>query len=89
MLYEVITTQVSLIADFPSAPAQSLNQEDIVGIEMGTDAAAFGRKTHHEIIQPGTGDEIKGIQEFVAFVQQMIDAGYQQTPAFFRQALKV
>ena len=81
--------QVVLAADFPSPPAQALDEEHVVGIEVGSDTAAGWGEAHHQIVQSRLGDEIEAVQQLVALGQQVVHAGDQQAPAALGQGIQV
>ena len=51
--------QVSLPTHLPAPLARTLQQEHIVRIEMGSDAAPCRGETDHQIIEPAVRDEVK------------------------------
>ena len=64
----------------------SLQQEDIVGIEVRPDAAAGNGVADHQIIEPGVGNEVEAGKQGVGLGQDMVERLDQQRPAGFRQA---
>jgi len=67
----------------------ALDQENIVGVEVGADAAALGRVTDHQIIQAGAGDEAEPVQQVSPLGQEQVDALHQQGPPSLRQFLEI
>ena len=75
-------------ADLPAAAARSLEEEDVVLIDVRPDGAAVGRVAHHEVVEPSVGDERKLIEQLLRCGQRMVDTLHQQCPARARQALE-
>ncbi len=73
--------QVALPADAPAAPTVGLQQEDVVGVDVRTDAAAVGGVADHQIVEPRIGHEAEPLQQCVRAVVEQIDALDENRPA--------
>ena len=69
----------------PAALAVRLQQEDIVRIQMGSDAPAVASHADHQIIDPRVRNEAKGMQERMDRIEMTIDAVDQDRPIWRTQ----
>ena len=67
--------------DPPAAPSPELDEENIVGVEVGADPALIRGEADHQIVESGIGDEPELGHQFVGAVIVQIDALHQQGPA--------
>jgi L-ascorbate metabolism protein UlaG (beta-lactamase superfamily) len=74
---------VVLVADQPAALADALQQEDVVVVEMGADAAAIDGVAHHQIVEARLGDEVEAVEERVAVGAEQVEALHQDRPGRF------
>jgi len=66
--------QIALRADAPAARALQLKQEDVIAVEMRTDAAAYGRVAHHDIVESRAGNETETLEQIADGGQHAVDA---------------
>jgi hypothetical protein len=63
---------VVLVADQPAALADALQQEHVVVVEVGADAAAVDGIAHHQVVEARLGDEVETVEELVAIGQNRL-----------------
>ncbi len=68
------------MADLPAAPAQALDQEHVISIEMRAHAAAVRGITHHHVVDPPIGDEAERRYQRGDLGHMMIDGLDEQGP---------
>ena len=78
MLYKY---QILLLAVTPSAPAASLQQKDVVRINMRSDAATRCRIADHDVVESRIRHEREPAQQRVDRGINAIDALHEQCPA--------
>jgi hypothetical protein len=81
--------EVALRAHAPSPLAFSLHQENVVAVEMRTDAAAGRGVAHHHIVQPRVRDESEFREQARRLRKCEVCALHQQRPAGGRQTPQV
>jgi hypothetical protein len=54
---------VPLARDAPAALSAPLQEEDVVAVHVGADAAARRRVAHHDVVDAGVGDEIEAREQ--------------------------
>ncbi len=65
---------VFLVAELPAPLSDALQQEDVVVVEVGADAAAVDGVAHHQIVKARLGDEVEAVQERVAVGAEQVEA---------------
>ena len=80
--------EVVLPAVTPAAPAEALQQEHVVGIEMRPHAAARRGVAHHQVVEPRERQEREAPQQCIGGRQDQVHALDQQRPVAGRQRLK-
>ncbi len=71
---------VALRAQLPVPPTGGLDQEDVVLVEMGADAAAFGGVADHDVVQAPAGHEAEIIQQQRHLSEVVVHRLHQQRP---------
>ncbi len=66
--------EIALAPVAPAPAAETLQQEDVVGIEMRTDPAAGNRVAHHHVVEARVGDEGEAAQQRVGAVVVQVHA---------------
>lgn len=74
---------VLLAGDAPPAPPAGLQQEDVVGIDVRTDAAARCGVAHHHVVQARLRNEGEAAQQRFGGRHMQIDAAHQERRAGF------
>ena len=72
--------EVVLRAESPAAAAEALQQEDVVGIHVRSDASARRGIAHHEVVEARERQEREPPQQRVARRMDEIDALHEQRP---------
>ena len=67
-------------ADLPAPPAQALDQEHVVLVEMRADAAAVDRVADHHVVDAPVGDEAERLEQRGHRGHVVIDGLHQQRP---------
>ena len=78
--------RVILPGNAPAAMPLALEQEDVVGVEVRADSSAGHRVAHHDVIEPGMGEEPERTQQRVGRGHFEIQALHQDGPAGSRQS---
>jgi len=81
--------EVALPAHAPAPPAFALEQEYIVVVEMGADAAPGGCVTHHDVVESRVRNEREAIEQAASCGQCLLDPLHQQRPAPLWQSFQL
>ena len=73
--------EVTLAADPPPPVSVQLQQEHVVGIDMGADAAAVAGMADHHVVEAGVADEAEALAQRGGGRQHQVHALHQQRPA--------
>lgn len=75
------------IADPPVAFALALGDEDVVVVDMGTDAAVRGGEAHHHIVKTPARDELEWQRQLVDLGGPVVAGLHQYGPVLFAQVI--
>src|SRR5258706_575323 len=64
----------------PAAPADPLDEEHVVGIDVGADSAAGSGEAHHHIVEPRLRHEVEAAQQTLCGAAVQVDAVDQDGP---------
>jgi len=75
-----IERAVALGADAPAPPSLALQQEYVIGVEVGADPAAVCGIAHEYVVQPRVGYETEPAQQRVGFRNVKVESVHEQRP---------
>ena len=81
--------EVVLAAVAPASPAEALQQEHVVRVEVRADAASRHGVAHHQVVEPRERQEGEAAQERIRRIEMQVETLHQQGPVARRQSAEV